>query len=550
MTSTKKWYTRRRYWTLALLAILVYFCLIPSPLRISPETTGYTEPLLPNGDVDYFAVYEKMYIDKLSPPEDNGYRLLLAACGPRILEQNAMMNKYAWGELPTGEDSKQWFHEKWIPLCEHMYIDPYIKPRFLDLLDFYGFMKKEWEANNQDEKAKYEYKEDDNLRQKLAATPWTAEEYPVFARWLEQRTPVLDLFGVAVRKPNYGCYRWREDTLIAILLPDVQATRAFARDVQVRITERLGKGDVDGAWDDAMSMFYLSRKHFINDPIIVTNLVGIAIESMGWESAKIVLQHGNLTAEQLERFAKDLDSLPRKPVLDTELDRCVFPYNILKVCASNRRGLFVSIEMITSLSGDDSSHRRHWYWPTVGAVAFLPVDRNIAGKRMAENIQAERRIIDDSAWNISPTVMRKAVVAQEQVLRENAYRAQFPWGFLRVPLIRTRSQLFADYIFDQFTPALQAAQNALDSANTRLELLRMIVALERYKSDNENYPETLDALIPKYLEEVPLDPLTGRLSWTYKLAPDAETAVLLHSSEWDGGGKNSNEKNLFIRIAR
>jgi hypothetical protein len=130
---------RKRFWGGMLLLLAIYFCLIPSPLKISPETTGYTEPLMPNGDVDYFGVYEKTYIDKLSPPEDNGQRLLIAACGPRVLEQVHMIETIPWEELPTHQHSKQWFDEKWIPLCEHMYIDPYVRPKYLDSLDFYSF---------------------------------------------------------------------------------------------------------------------------------------------------------------------------------------------------------------------------------------------------------------------------------------------------------------------------------------------------------------------------------------------------------------------------
>ena len=560
MTSTTKtWYTRRRYWALALLALLVYFCLIPSPLRISPETTGYTEPLLPNGDVDYFAVYEKMYIDKLSPPEDNGYRLLLAACGPRILEQNSMMNKYSWEELPTGEFSKQWFHEMWIPLCEHMYIDPYVKPKFLDNPDYYAFMRKEWEANNKDSEVRYDYKEDNELHQKLAATPWTAEEYPVVARWLEQRTPVLDLFAVAVRKPNFVCWRWRPEGeyIYMMLLPDAQAIRIFARDLQVRVTCRLGKGDIDGAWNDVMSMFYLSRKHYINDPILVINLLGFAIEEMGLESAKLVLQYGNPTAEQLERFAKDLDSLPRKLVRDSEYERQLAYAGLQYLQRGSIDDFYEAIgsskeKKFTDLTtfflylfgglGDGGPHHIPRY------VALLPFDRNIAGKRITKFLQTERRITGDSTWNINSTVRKKIDEEMEQAGIKKGEQVQSLWSLWRVPLIHTRSQLMGDYMISLLFPALRYAQEAHDRANTRLELLRMMVALERYKSDNENYPETLDVLIPKYLEEVPLDPFTGRLSWTYKLAPDAETAVLLHSSEWDAS--RSDKASLCVRIAK
>jgi hypothetical protein len=99
-------------------------------------------------------------------------------------------------------------------------------------------------------------------------------------------------------------------------------------------------------------------------------------------------------------------------------------------------------------------------------------------------------------------------------------------------------------------PTFGAGEDALAHANTRLELLRLAVALERYKSAQGNYPAALDELVPKYLEEVPLDPFTGRISWGYKLAPDEETAVLLHSSEWDASGEDASRKNLFVRIAK
>jgi recombinational DNA repair protein (RecF pathway) len=113
-------------------------------------------------------------------------------------------------------------------------------------------------------------------------------------------------------------------------------------------------------------------------------------------------------------------------------------------------------------------------------------------------------------------------------------------------LIRTRSTLAADYAVTKFFSAIQSAHNVLDRANTNSELFRLAVALERYKSAKGNYPETLDELVlEQYLEEVPIEPFTGRKTFVYKLAPDEETAVLLHSRDWD-----ETNKEQFIRIAR
>ena len=572
-TQSKKWYRRRRYWSLAILALLVYFCLIPSPLRVSPETTGFTEPRLPNGDVDYFGAYERMYIHKLSPPEDNGQRLLIAALGPRVLEQAYLMDAVPWEQLPTHEFSKQWFENYWLPLCEHMFIDPYEKPRFLDNPDYYTFMfkewKKGWEANKKDEEPIPEvccgdplaslynrdetgFKATNELYNTLIAAPWTAEEHPDVARWVEHRSPVLDLFGVAVRKPNFVSWRQRPEhgSIYMTLLPDIQANRQFGRELSVRVTERLGTGDVDGAWYDVMSMFYLSRNHYIHDPFIVARLVGFAIEGMGRESAKIVLQHGNLTPEQLERFAEDLDSLPRIMSVFSELER-YGAYSALQLIQNSRTAL----EELDILG--DRKHTRDlvsfFLFLYEGGempmyITLLPLDRNIAGKRVTEFLQTERLASGTLAWDVNSVVARNHFETMERLSLEKSWQVRSPWRLLRVPLIRTRSELIADYMISLFYPAFRSAQFSLDRTNTHLDLLRVSIALERYHAANGEYPAALDALVPTYLEEVPLEPLTGRKSFVYKPSPDADTAFLLHSSEWrEDDGRT---KELFVRMKR
>ena len=541
----KPWYKRRRYWAVALLVVLAYFCLIPMPLQISPATTGITEPRLPNGDVDYFGYYERLYIHKLSPPENNGQRLLIAALGPRTLEQSYIADTVPWEEMPTHERSKEWFETYWIPLCEHMYIDPYDKPMFLDNLEFFGFLRKEWETSKTDGDSYYDDQPAHELWKQLVAAPWTVEEHPNIARWLEERSPVLDLFGVAVRKPNFVCWRQRPEAwgVLGILLPDVQGNRTFARELQIRITERLGKSDVDGAWHDVMSMLILSRHHYIHEPMSTVNLVGMAIEGMGMESAKAVLQYGNPTSEQLERFAQDLKTLPRKMTLDSTL--------VEKASYEELKGFAETLER-GALKIDLESQK---------VLAFLVrlinpfrwIGYNIAGKRLTERFDAVKRT---SGGSINRTVMKKYFDFENIPFEHWCYncyaRSLLPqtlWDLLRVPLIRTRSQLVADRLFDGYDYGIRT-QNALDRNNTQFDLLLLAVALERYKVAKGNYPATLDELVPAFLEDVPIDLYTGRKTLTYKLAPDEETACLLYSfgeNETDDGGNEKEDIVLRMR---
>jgi len=76
------------------------------------------------------------------------------------------------------------------------------------------------------------------------------------------------------------------------------------------------------------------------------------------------------------------------------------------------------------------------------------------------------------------------------------------------------------------------------------------VALERYKAAQEDYPAALDDLVPVYLDEVPLDPGTGRQTLVYKVSPDAATAFLLHPSGWSEASEDRNRSELFIRMTK
>ncbi|MDR0869531.1 MAG: hypothetical protein LBN39_01920 [Planctomycetaceae bacterium] len=271
-----------------------------APSVPEPTTTGIAEPLTFDGKPDYFGALEQTYLRKLSPPRDNGLRLIIAVMGPSVLEHQYLADKVPWAEYPTHKESKQWYAEYWVPLCSAMGIDPFAEPKYLKSKDWYGYIGRKRKEKKEEVKndGQEEQGELNKLHDQLAAVPWKHEEQPDTAAWIQERSPVLDLFGIAVRKPNYVCWRQNNHSLLWVLLPDVQAQRALARDAQIRITERLGRGDVDGAWYDAMSMFYLNA-HLSREPFFVSKLVGIASANMGWKSVQTILRYGKISKEQL-----------------------------------------------------------------------------------------------------------------------------------------------------------------------------------------------------------------------------------------------------------
>ena len=96
-------------------------------------------------------------------------------------------------------------------------------------------------------------------------------------------------------------------------------------------------------------------------------------------------------------------------------------------------------------------------------------------------------------------------------------------------------KLLAAIAIPNYTKAEQvAAYN-----QTMVNEAQIACALERYKLANGNYPETLDALAPQFIEKIPHDIIGGQ-PLLYRLTDDGK--FLLYSVGWnetDDGGKES-----------
>ncbi|MDZ7616025.1 MAG: DUF1559 domain-containing protein, partial [Patescibacteria group bacterium] len=171
------------------------------------------------------------------------------------------------------------------------------------------------------------------------ARPWTLEELPMMAPWLEENGPTLDLIGEAVRKPVFHIplVRQSEDGLLFLTqLPDIQYMRAFARGLKARANYHIAKGDLDGAIDDIVTCHRLGR-YVGRGAFYIDLLVGIAFEGIG----KSIGIAGSLeqppTKEQLQRLIAELDGLPpASTVQDKTLSERLSGLDVIQGLASGK----------------------------------------------------------------------------------------------------------------------------------------------------------------------------------------------------------------------
>ncbi len=340
------------------------------PLRISKETTYITEPLKSDGkQVDYFAAIRQATRPGNAATDENGYRLIVRHLG-------------------KGPEAEPWYFAR---ICEELGLDASTLRPDMPYQQADVFLGAYVNSDRFDESLFEQLPPDDEaphdefspppappsregvqwmLHEKVYR-PWTLDELPMMAEWLEQNGPALDLIGRAVRKPTFyiPIVRQSEDELLwALLLPEIHRMRSFARGLSARANYRIGTGDIDGAIDDIVTCKRLGR-HVGHGATLIDLLVGTAVEGIADAGIAGSLDHPP-TKEQLKRLLAEIDELPAAAKIE-------------KRAAFER---FYALDIIQSRSHGTESlddwHSLDWDPPAI--LAKLSIDWNVVARRFNE----------------------------------------------------------------------------------------------------------------------------------------------------------------------
>ena len=260
--------------------------------------------------VDYHFAFNAAQEEELGPPEENGWRLILQALGPRALEQNIWANTIPWDEFPTNPETKSWFEDFWTPLCEKFNLDPRERPTLLDAPTLWDYLAEHGlseDYNPFENDSGFSRAEAEREALTELSRPWTAEDYPNAARWFEENAAFFDVLAKAARSPQLRCWHKlpeaEEGGAASMLLPDVRATQYFADALRARACFRVGSGDISGAIDDVETATLIGRAAFgsefrpLVEPLAGLKILESSLQVPLFENATVAP-----TAEDLARL--------------------------------------------------------------------------------------------------------------------------------------------------------------------------------------------------------------------------------------------------------
>jgi hypothetical protein len=383
----------------------------------------------------------------------------------------------------------------------------------------------------------------EELLTRLSQQPWKGPEHSIVADWLKANEKPLALVIEATKRSRYysPIIPQRDEQgskgLYSSLLPSVQSCRELALALTTRAMLAMTQGDKEAAWVDLIACHRLGRlcRH---GGLVIEGLVGVAIEVVACRASLVFLEQAQSDAKQLESYIRDLQSLQAPPLVANQIDL-------------GERFAFLDSLMTVNRVGFDafSSIRSGPNIPTLPSPAVLNgIDWNPGLKAgngwydsLTEALREEDRIVRARRLRESEV----GLFLFEQTFTQKSGNETFH-DATAAPDIRGR--VLGAFLLVGLAPAARKVQNAHERVDQLHANVLVAFALELHMWDNGKYPDSLTALSPKYLAEVPGDLFSGK-PLIYKRDANSYRfySVGINGTD-DGGSDQPPADDIVVRV--
>jgi hypothetical protein len=298
--------------------------------------------------------------------------------------------------------------------------------------------------------------------------------------------PVIEELRAASRLP-YSRFplQYTNESPAAILLPHLAALKSCAQTLQLRSVAELQNGQPDKALEDVLLGLQLTDK-IHTEPFLISHLVRIAM-------LQITLQ------PVWEGLAEHRWSDAQLVTLDAELAKLDFlpDYKLSMRGEMGMQGgevdrLHRHPEQLQDLGGwfDDEGNGSNPSLPGGLLGHLIPTGWFYQNQFRCAHMMVNYFIpvADVSQGTFSPKLARHG---DDALMAET--KTASPFNLLE----------------RLFIPALGSCARKFAYAQSSVDLARTAMALERYRLAHGDYPESLDALAPQFIEKVPHDVIGG-----------------------------------------
>lgn len=469
-------------------------------IAIAKDTTGITGPLRPDGYPDYYAAINQRCSAGVTP-ENNAAVLCWKAFGPWSIKKEHRAEYFRRLGIQPLPDKGDYFR------------------------NWYRFFKENAVANPP---KRHDYREE---LEQMTGRPWSRQDHPLWAKWLEVNEKPLALLVEASKRPKFYDPLIQDteyQSLDLRLNPGIMDRRDGLEALRARAMLHAGEGRLDDAISDILAAHRLAR--FSNQEPSWFEALGLRAADSYLANDSALLKYADLNAEQIARMRKELASLSHLPSVASVVDRyerlacwdavvlCATqgPAKTKKNLADKDKQLLQRLLAIDPAANID--------WNTVARTCNSWCDRVV------------------SAFRLPPGPARQQAVNNLEEELKNLRTALLDGD--TVPQAASPEALSAE-VGDLFAlllvPDLLMMTKGEDHAIARQDLTKIAFALAAYHRDFGSYPASLTDLVSTYLPQVPNDVFRGA-PFVYRREGPGYLLYSVGMNGKDEGGKGYEDR--------
>jgi len=303
---------------------------------------------------------------------------------------------------------------------------------------------------------------------------------------LADNAETLKLFDAGVQK---GKLQAPEVKSINSLMPYLSPWRQLAVLSRLRAAHLYNTGRHQEAFQGAIDTVKFGSMIENSEGPMITFVVGVACNGMGLQSLREMLPDIELTSAELRDCVQQIQPLQ----IDIEKAANVFRYEyFVSSNVVDDYSPFEIVNMISRWPPEEDQHldrfRRDWFY---GSRLFV---RPNATKRLYGEYYTEY-LNKIAVYATERAKMR----SEEEFLMNILERSrQFSGNYAGINLFLVTAGSFDSVI------------ERKSKSEVSLHATRLLIALKAYKLDHGELPDTLDTLVPDYINAVPLDDFDGK----------------------------------------
>lgn len=341
-------------------------------------------------------------------------------------------------------------------------------------------------------------------------TTWTARQYPALAYWVAQNERPLAIAREASTRPRWFVV---DPVSLPPLTAHLTSVRQIARGLVIRANLRAGEGRLDDAAQDLMTLHRVARL-MAQGHGTLDHLVAISLESYACQGWNAIIDGCDLDRADAQRLLERLESLPPLPDFVSLVDRTERLEILYYLTRASREGM------------DSVFH--DWIFKMGGATPRLPGAR-LNWSKVLRTYNGGMNEIVAAMKEPNVLVRLKKLDALQRKFQASAPRPLFQYLPQWLSFLKPNTSPDAEFL------ARRPAEYLLEgTANkrvseiyfltiTKMELVKIGLAMAMYKADVGRWPARLEDMVPKYLRTVPIDCFSEK---PYIYLPDKDGFVL------------------------